>query len=373
MHRGSGQPSGADAEPSRRLSPAVPHPGGERRRGPAGNAVVLSPLYIRPGCAGEWGCQGCQLRVLPALGVAVQDAAPRVAVLTPILLGPAEGGCPEEGSHRQDAASRQDGAVLQPRPAGVGLPAPDQPAAVLLLLWGPWRVSTLPAGRAVPRSLMCKNICNTQMGSGWGFFLQERSPQLGDHSLRLPTLCLRSGGTVCLHPSGCRQCQPWPDFISLAGAAGVVAATCAALAVTRLLSLPRWYLKMLQCYRCRQWFHEACTQCLSDPMMFGDRYVLGSQGPICISPSRLRHQGGCCYSSMLGRGEKGWPQPSSPVPPGHSHHQHPEPPIPRPPSLWGRCHPSLRAPSLLFSRFYVFFCSVCNQGPEYIKRLPLRW
>lgn len=36
-----------------------------------------------------------------------------------------------------------------------------------------------------------------------------------------------------------------------------------------------WYLKMLQCLRCLQWYHEKCIRALCYPLYIGDRYDTG--------------------------------------------------------------------------------------------------
>ena len=55
-----------------------------------------------------------------------------------------------------------------------------------------------------------------------------------------------------------------------------------------------WYTQMLQCARCKNWFHENCVSCLVKPLYSGDR-------------------------------------------------------------------------------FYVFVCSMCNNGIEFVRRLELKW
>lgn len=33
----------------------------------------------------------------------------------------------------------------------------------------------------------------------------------------------------------------------------------------------KWYMQMLQCARCLQWFHAKCIKSLNYPLYFGDR------------------------------------------------------------------------------------------------------
>lgn len=35
----------------------------------------------------------------------------------------------------------------------------------------------------------------------------------------------------------------------------------------------KWFIQMLQCIRCQQWFHAKCVKCLNSPLYFGDRFV----------------------------------------------------------------------------------------------------
>lgn len=147
----------------------------------------------------------------------------------------------EERSTLQNFMGYETSVTLQGGESGLGFAAPNQSAAVLLLLWRPRRVSSI-----------------------------NRAAHFLSDYRQIACVCVR-----------------------------------------------RWYLKMLQCFRCQQWFHEACTQCLQCSMMFGDRWAASSNASLEF----YVHWSFYCFTF----------------------------------------------------RFYLFLCTVCNKGSEYIRRLSLRW
>lgn len=81
-----------------------------------------------------------------------------------------------------------------------------------------------------------------------------------------------------------------------------------------------WFMQMLQCARCLQWFHAKCIKCLSFPLYFGDRYGNSNFRPLvafCLKFCSI-------FSKTL----------------FHT-----------------------------FCRFYLFACARCNHGVEFLRRL----
>lgn len=74
----------------------------------------------------------------------------------------------------------------------------------------------------------------------------------------------------------------------------------------------QWFFKMIQCLRCKQWFHEKCVKSLTHPLFYGDTYVAT------------------------------WFTLST-----HIHN--------------------------FFYRFYAFVCENCNEGKEFVRRMELNW
>lgn len=91
---------------------------------------------------------------------------------------------------------------------------------------------------------------------------------------------------------------------------------------------------MLQCGRCRQWFHTKCISSLNCPVFFGDRFVR------LFTFFRFSDN---CFK---------W----------FTHYW-----------LWIFFQGVFDYFDVCDFRFFVFVCSICNNGKEFVRRLEMKW
>lgn len=129
-----------------RLPPAVSY---SSSRGQHPEPLVLQTLCLCSGCSGNNSSLCC-------IGTFPQSTS----FPDPLPVLHTERGRSEEGADSQSSVCHEAGPVLQPGVFGLGLSAPNQSAAVLLLLWRPRRVRLTPrVGRVLSPRCCLTGVC----------------------------------------------------------------------------------------------------------------------------------------------------------------------------------------------------------------------
>lgn len=130
--------------------------------------------------------------------------------------------------------------------------------------------------------------------------------------------------------------------------------------MSRILNISShsWHKKMLQCCRCRQWFHEgkavlvnyrakcAYSKAIVVSIWLMQVYIMIKSDFWFCFKNELN------YTLLKVADSNFWINLNFYTP---------------------ACIQCLEYPLVFGDRFYLFVCSHCNKGPEYIKRLEMTW